>query len=38
MAFAQLGLNPQVVKAIEALGTRSGATAKEIEIADCGEL
>lgn len=27
-----------VVKAVEAVGSSSGATAKKVEIADCGQL
>ena len=38
VVFGSVVAGMDVVKAIEALGSRSGATAKEIEIADCGEL
>jgi cyclophilin family peptidyl-prolyl cis-trans isomerase len=38
VVFGRVAEGMDVVKAIEALGTRSGETQKNIEIADCGEL
>jgi peptidylprolyl isomerase len=38
VVFGRVVEGMDVVKAIEALGTRSGKTQKNIEIADCGEL
>ena len=38
VVFGRVIEGMDVVKAIEALGTHSGKTEKNIEIADCGEL
>lgn len=38
VVFGRVAEGMDVVKAIEALGTRSGETQNNIEIADCGEL
>ncbi len=38
VVFGRVVEGMDVVKAIEALGTRSGETQKNIQIADCGEL
>jgi peptidyl-prolyl isomerase F (cyclophilin D) len=38
VVFGSVVSGMEVVKAMEALGSRSGATSKKIVIADCGEL
>ena len=38
VVFGQVVEGMDVVKAIEKVGSRSGSTAKEVKIADCGQI